>query len=134
MAYKLLVVDDDRDIIEVLQKKLLQEGYNVTVAFDGEEALLKVKEEDPDVVILDLMMPKLNGFEVLKEIRDKFQDKWRPVIIVSANAELDSMKSCYNLEADHYLTKPCTMENLLRGIRTMISLIPLRQNNKGPAR
>jgi len=128
MPYKLLVVDDDRDIVEVLKKRLLQEGYEVAVAFDGEEALLKLKEENPDVVLLDLMMPKLNGFEVLKEIREKYQDKWRPVIIISAKTELDSVKSCYNLEADHYLTKPCTIDNVLRGVSTMISLIPLRQN------
>ena len=127
MAYKLLIVDDDRDIVELLHKKLVQEGYEVVVAFDGEEALLKVKEDNPDVILLDLMLPKLNGFEVLKEIREKFKDKWRPVIIISAKTELDSVKQCYNLEADHYLTKPCSMENILRGIRTMISLIPLRQ-------
>ena len=128
MAYKLLVVDDDRDIVEVLKKRLAQEGYEVAVAYDGEEALLKLKEENPDVVLLDLMMPKLNGFEVLKEIREKYIDKWRPVIIISANTELDSVKSCYSLEADHYLTKPCTIDNVLRGVSTMISLIPLRQN------
>ena len=128
MAYKLLVVDDDRDIVEVLKKRLAQEGYEVAVAYDGEEALLKLKEENPDVVLLDLMMPKLNGFEVLKEIREKYIDKWRPVIIISANTELDSVKSCYSLEAEHYLTKPCTIDNVLRGISTMISLIPLRQN------
>lgn len=128
MAYKLLIVDDERDIIETLQDRLLREGYEVTVAFDGEEALLKVREDDPDVILLDLMLPKLNGFEVLKEVREKYNDKWRPVIIVSAKTELESVKKCYGLEADHYLTKPCTMENILRGIRIMISLIPLRQN------
>jgi len=128
MAYKLLLADDDKDVVETLKKRLLQEGYEVVVAFDGEEALLKIGEDNPDVILLDLMMPKLNGFEVLKAIKQKFKDKWRPVIIVSAKTELDSVKTCYGLEADHYLTKPCTMENLLRGIRTMISLIPLRQD------
>jgi len=128
MAYKILIVDDDKDIIEMLKKRLSQEGYEVVVAFDGEEALIKVKEDNPDIILLDLVLPKLNGFEVLKEVREKFKDKWRPVIIISAKTELDSVKTCYRLEADHYLTKPCTMENLLRGIRTMISLIPLRQD------
>ena len=128
MAYKLLVVDDDRDIVEMLKKRLLQEGYEVVVAFDGEEVLLKVKETNPDVILLDLMLPKLNGFEVLKEIREKYKDKWRPVIIISAKTELESVKKCYDLEADHYLAKPCKMENILQGIETMISLIPLRQN------
>ncbi|MDP2943945.1 MAG: response regulator [Candidatus Omnitrophota bacterium] len=126
MAYKLLVVDDDRAIVEMLKQKLLEEGYEVVVAFDGEEALLKLKEDNPDVILLDLMMPKLNGFEVLREIRQIYKDRWRPVIIISAKSDLESLRACYDLEADHYLTKPCTMDNLLRGIQTMISLIPLR--------
>ncbi|OGX40623.1 MAG: hypothetical protein A2984_02310 [Omnitrophica WOR_2 bacterium RIFCSPLOWO2_01_FULL_41_12] len=131
MTYKLLVVDDDKDIVETLQKRLLQEGYAVAVAFDGAEALTKVKTDNPDIVLLDLMLPKLNGFEVLKEIREKFKDKWRPVIIISAKNDLESVKTSYGLEADHYLTKPCTMENVLRGIRTVISLIPIRISEAG---
>jgi len=126
MAYKLLVVDDDKDAVETLEKRLAQEGYKVAVAFDGEEALLKIKEVDPDIILLDLILPKLNGFEVLKEVREKYKDKWRPIIIISAETDLEAVKKSYNLEADHYLTKPCTMDNILRGIRTMISLIPLR--------
>lgn len=126
MAYKILVVDDDKDIIEILQKRLLREGYEVSVAFDGNEALSKLKEFDPDVILLDLMLPTLNGFEVLKQVRMDANDKWRPVIIVSSKAELNNMQDCYNLEADHYLTKPCEIGNILRGIQTMLSLIPLR--------
>lgn len=128
MAYKLLIVDDDKDVIETIKERLLREGYEVTVAFDGEEALLKVKETNPDVILLDLMLPKLNGFEVLREIKQNYKDKWIPVIIISAKRELESVKACYDLEADHYLAKPCSMENILRGIRIMISLIPLRKN------
>lgn len=126
MAYKLLVVDDDKDIRETLKSRLNREGYDVVVAVDGEDALKMVKADNPDLIILDLLMPKLNGFEVLKEIREKFKDKWRPVIIISAKTDLESLKTCYNLEADHYLTKPCNFGNLLRGIETMISLIPMR--------
>jgi DNA-binding response OmpR family regulator len=126
MSYKLLVADDDRDIVETLKERLTKEGYEVVTAFDGEEALRCVKEDNPDVIILDLMMPKLNGFDVLREVRSKYKDKWRPVIIISAQTELDTLKKCYGLEADHYLTKPCNMENILCGITTMISLIPLR--------
>ncbi|MBU0709659.1 MAG: response regulator, partial [Candidatus Omnitrophica bacterium] len=87
----------------------------------------KIRKDDPDVILLDLMMPKKNGFEVLKEVRTNIKDKWRPIIIVSAKNDLDSIKLGYNMEADHYLTKPCSMDNLLRGIRTMISLIPARK-------
>jgi len=128
MTYKLLLVDDDKEIIDSLEPRLRREGYDVSVAFDGEEALTKVKEHNPDVILLDLMLPKVNGFEVLKDIRLKFKDKWRPIIIISAKHELAAVKECYDLEADHYLTKPCSIEKILRGIETMISLIPARIN------
>ena len=130
MAYKILVVDDDKDIVETLKNRLEKEKYEVAVAFDGEEAITKVKEADPDIVLLDLVMPKLNGFEVLKEIREKYKEKWRPVIVVSAQDDLESLRKSYSLEADHYLTKPCTMEHILAGIKTMISLIPIRDNKE----
>ena len=126
MAHKLLVVDDDREIVEMLNKILVREGYDVKVAFDGEEALARVRDFDPDLVLLDLMMPKLNGMEVLKEMRAKHNERWRPVIIISAKTELESLKECYELEADHYLTKPCTKEAILAGIKTMISLMSVR--------
>lgn len=127
MAHKILIVDDDKDVVEMLTKRLGQEGYTTAGAFDGEDALSKIKQENPDIVLLDLIMPKLNGFDVLKRIRSDFNDKWRPVIIISAKTELDSIKSCYAFEADHYLTKPCPMDLILQGIQTMISLIPLRK-------
>ncbi|MFH0790949.1 MAG: response regulator [Candidatus Omnitrophota bacterium] len=127
MSYKLLVVDDDRDILDAVSSRLIRENYQVVVACDGEEALLRVKGDDPDIVILDLMLPKLNGFDVLKRIRQNYNDRWRPVIIISARNELESLKTCYELQADHYLTKPCTFEKILQGIQTMISLIPIRR-------
>jgi len=127
MAFKLLVVDDDRAITDMLKQMLLNSGYDVAVAYDGEEALLKIKGENPDIIILDLMLPKLNGFEVLKIIREDARDKWRPVIIISAKNELESVQKCYEMEADHYLTKPCPLERVLKGVETMISLIPARK-------
>ena len=127
MAYKILLVDDDKEIMQILEQRLTKEGYEVVVAFDGEEALEKAAKDNPDIIILDLMIPKLNGFEVLKEVREKYNKKWKPVIIVSADIELSSLKKSYDLEADHYLTKPVTIERLLQGIETMISLIPLRK-------
>ncbi len=130
MFYKVLVVDDDKEIVATLQKILREEGYNVVAAFDGEEALVKLKNDNPDIILLDLVMPKLNGFEVLKEIREKYKDKWRPVIIISAKDELEFVRKGYNMEADHYLTKPCSMENILRALRTMTSLLHLRKGSK----
>jgi two-component system response regulator VicR len=127
MAHKILVVDDEKSVVDLYRKLLLREGYEVVEAYDGEEALQKVSSENPDIVILDLIMPKLNGFEVLREIRLKYRDKWIPVIIVSGNTELKTVKKSYDLEADHYLTKPVDVQRVLSGLQTMVSLIPLRK-------
>lgn len=130
MTYKILIVDDEKDIADSLKSRLLREGYEVVTAFDGEEVLIKAKQDNPDIILLDLILPKLNGFEVLKEIREKHTDKWRPVIIISGQNELKSVEKGYDLEADHYLTKPCDIDDVLLGIRTMVSLIPARIKNK----
>jgi two-component system response regulator VicR len=126
MGFKILVVDDEPDIVQVVSGRLAREGYEVSTAVDGEDALVKFAAFDPDLVLLDLTMPKLNGFEVLKQIREKYKDRWRPVIIISAQTELDTLRKSYDMEADHYLAKPCAMDVILRGIETMRSLIPLR--------
>ena len=127
--YKILVTDDNTDVVDILKKRLIQEGYEVIMAFDGDEAIIKIKLDKPDLVLLDLMMPKVNGFEVLKELRrlrDEEKDKWRPVIIISAKNELEAIMKCYNLQADFYLSKPCSLDDILNAIKKMISLIPLR--------
>jgi len=126
MSHRLLVVDDEKDIADPLARILSREGYQVSVAYDGEEALSRIKDNDPDVILLDLMLPKLNGFEVLQRIREKHNERWRPVIIISAQQDLETTRKCYHMEADQYLTKPCSTENILRGLRTLISLIPQR--------
>ena len=126
MTHRLLLVDDDREIIDALKPRLQREGYDVFTAFDGEEGLRMVKDCNPDIILLDLLMPKLNGFDVLKEIRTNMNDRWRPVIIISANSDLASVKKGYDMEADHYLAKPCTIDTVLHGIKTMISLLPAR--------
>jgi len=126
MAYKLLLVDDDIEIIDALKPPLQREGYELCTALDGEEGLRMVKECNPDIILLDLLMPKLNGFDVLKEIRTNMNDRWRPVIIISTSSDLASVKKSYDMEADHYLAKPCSVETVLHGIKTMISLLPAR--------
>lgn len=128
MAHRVLIVDDEKKITDALSLCLKKEGYEVSTAYDGKQALKKLKDDNPDIVILDLMMPKLNGFEVLEKIRKEFTDKWRPVIIMSAKNEMESWRKCHDLEADLYLTKPCSIDDILRGITTMISLIPVHKS------
>ncbi|MFA5059591.1 MAG: response regulator [Candidatus Omnitrophota bacterium] len=125
-----LIADDEVDVLEIMAKKISAVGYKVLTASDGQEAWEKIKAEIPDVILLDLRMPKLDGFMVLKNLRDNPPTKkWQPVIIISAVGELDSMKRGFDLEADHYLTKPCDMEVVLKSIRLMVSLIPQRRSN-----
>ncbi|MCU0666404.1 MAG: response regulator [Candidatus Omnitrophica bacterium] len=126
MAYKIMVVDDEQDVREFVGKRLISEGYDIILAADGEEAIEKASKERPDIVLLDLMMPKKDGFSVMQEIRKNFADKWIPIIIVSAKNDLEAVKKSYQMEADHYLTKPCTIDKILEGVKTMVSLMPLR--------
>ncbi|MCA9404014.1 MAG: response regulator, partial [Candidatus Omnitrophica bacterium] len=77
------------------------------------------------MILLDINMPVKNGFEVLKLVRENPSgDKWQPVIIVSARSELNDIRNSYNLEADHYIAKPCQMDDVLKAIRLMAALIP----------
>ena len=81
----------------------------------------------PDIIILDLNMPKMDGWAVLSQLRQTPPSRrWQPVIIISAQNELESFKKGVTLQADHYLTKPCQIEDVIRAIRLMLSLIPQR--------
>lgn len=81
MAKKVLVVDDEKPISDIIKFNLEKEGYEVVVAYDGEEALQKVESESPDLIVLDLMLPKIDGLEVAKQVRAK---RSTPIIMVTA--------------------------------------------------
>ena len=103
MAAKVLVVDDERMIVKGLRYSLMQEGYEVDCAYDGEEAVNSIHEKQYDIVLLDVMLPKLSGFEVLQQVRE-FSDV--PIIMLTAKG--DDMDKILGLEygADDYVTKP----------------------------
>ncbi len=128
---KILFAEDDQTIRDILTERIEKEGYLVIPVSDGEEAWEKIQSESPDVIILDLLMPKKHGFEVLKDLRQNppSPEKWQPVIIVSALSELDDIKKGYDLEADHYITKPCRAEDILKALKLMINLIPQRKTS-----
>jgi len=122
---KILMADDEEDVLSVMAKKIAKEGYQVVTACNGQEAWDKIQSESPDVVILDLTMPKLDGFQVLKNLRENPPAaKWQPVIIVSARRELEDMQQGFSMEADHYISKPCTVSDILKAVQLMIKLIP----------
>ena len=122
------MADDEPDILSVMAKKVAQEGYEVVTAPDGQQAWDKIHTESPDVIILDLNMPHKDGFEILKGLREQkpLPAKWQPVIIVSARRELDDVQKGFSLEADHYLTKPCQVADILKAIKLVLRLAPNR--------
>ena len=125
MSLKILIADDEPEILEIMARKIAERDYIVVTAADGEEAWQKIKSESPDIIVLDLNMPKKNGFEVLQELREHPpEEKWQPVIIVSARAELEDVQKGLSLEAEHYIVKPCSVEYILMAIKLMTGLIP----------
>ena len=125
---KILIADDEVDILEVMAKKIAAAGLEVMTAFDGQDAWEKIRQFVPDIVVLDLTMPRMSGFEVLQNLRKSPPNgKWVPVIIVSALGDVKDMQKGMELQADHYLVKPCTVEDILKGIRLMLALAPQRR-------
>ena len=121
MVRKILIVDDEREVVEFLQKGLVKEGFCVVSAFDGLEAKRKIKDEKPDLILLDLVMPGLNGWEVLKWLRQE-EKLSTPVIILSAKDALSDMKQGYQLKADTYLVKPININDVVSAIDLVCSL------------
>lgn len=119
-AKKVLIADDEKDFVTFLSVALKREGFDVFTAFDGIEAQVRIEENKPDIVILDLIMPRLNGWEVLKWVKGRKQTV--PVIILSAKDDFDDIKNTYNLDADYYMTKPVSVRDIIKGINTVSSL------------
>ncbi len=119
---KILVVDDEVDVQNILSFRLEINGFSVVVASDGEGALEKIKSESPDLVLLDLMLPKINGFEVCRMV--KFDDKHKtlPIIILSALDKEDDRKKALESGADAYFLKPFDLEGLLSKIRDLLAV------------
>jgi len=115
---KILIVEDDKHILAGLVDNLEMEGYKTVLARDGKEALAQVKERSPDLIILDVMLPKLTGFDVCKELRKA--GKNIPIIILSARAEESDKVLGLELGADDYVTKPFSPRELLMRVRAVL--------------
>lgn len=114
MMNKILVVDDEKAIADIIKFNLEKEGYIVDTAYDGEEGIKSINNSVPDLVILDVMMPKKDGFEVLKEIR---ADYMLPVIMLTAKEEEVDKVLGLELGADDYITKPFSMRELIARVK-----------------
>jgi len=114
MAKKILVVDDEKPISDIVKFNLTKEGYDVVTAYDGEEALAKVNEVNPDLSLLDLMIPKIDGLEVAREVR---KDHDMPIIMLTAkDSEIDKVLGL-EMGADDYVTKPFSNRELVARVK-----------------
>ena len=114
---KILVADDDQNIAELLRLYLEKEGYTVVLAADGEQAIERFSAENPDIVLLDIMMPKLDGWQVCRDIRKKSNC---PIIMITAKGETFDKVLGLELGADDYLVKPFAFAELLARVRTLL--------------
>ncbi len=106
MLPNILVVDDERDIVELLQHVLAKEGFRVGTAYDGREALDRVRDERPDLILLDVMLPELSGMEILKQLRSREDTRTIPVVLLTARQDEIDRVVGFELGADDYVTKP----------------------------
>lgn len=115
---RILIVEDEYSLADMIRECIEKEKYIVDIALNGEEGLYKAETEIYDVIILDVMIPKLNGFEILKKIRE--ENNSVPVLMLTAKSELDDKIYGLDAGADDYMTKPFEMKELLARIRALV--------------
>lgn len=118
MASKVLIVEDERAIVEILKFNLAREGYETLEALDGETGLALGRSADPDLILLDVMLPRLGGFEICKTLRD--EGSTAPIIMLTAREEENDKIFGLEAGADDYITKPFSMRELLARVKANI--------------
>ena len=124
---RILVVDDEIYIVHILEFSLTMEGYSILTASDGEEALRVIESERPDLIVLDIMMPKLDGYEVCRRLRQDEQFQELPVILLSAKGRPIDREAGLQAGADDYITKPFSPRKLLEKIRELLERKEMRK-------
>jgi len=119
---KILIVEDDASLLTTLKYNLQKDGYNVTTAIDGAEAVETARKAKPDLIILDIMLPKMNGFEVCRILR---KEMIVPILILTAKAEETDKIVGLELGADDYVTKPFSIRELLARVRAMLRRVKM---------
>ena len=117
---KILVVDDEIYIVHILDFSLGMEGYEVITALDGEQAIEQARNEKPDLIVLDIMMPKLDGYETCKILKSEKETRDIPVILLSAKGRNVDQKVGFEVGADDYITKPFSPRKLVERINSIL--------------
>ncbi len=120
MNNKILVIDDDTSINELIKVNLELGGYNVVQAYDGIKGFALAKQELPSLIILDVMMPEVDGFTVAKRVRENSSTKDVPIIMLTALSQLNDKANGFNIGVDDYLVKPFEIEELLMRVKALL--------------
>ncbi len=118
---KILVVDDEDHIVMILKENLEFSGFTVNTASDGLEALEQVEKDKPDLIVLDIGMPRMDGWEVTRRLRADPQNKTIPIIILTAYAQTSDQKKGVELGASRFITKPCDLAFLVEEINDLLA-------------
>jgi DNA-binding response OmpR family regulator len=118
---KILIVDDEVDLVETVRFPLEMEGYHVLVSYNGEDALNQARKENPDLILLDLMLPKLDGYKVCRLL--KFDDRYKHIPILMLTAKTQEKDKALGMEtgANEYITKPFEMDHLLARVKAYLN-------------
>ncbi|MDQ7786334.1 MAG: response regulator [Thermodesulfovibrionales bacterium] len=119
---KILIVDDAPDTVELLRKRFRAEGYDTDQAYNGEEGLQKVSEYNPDLLVLDVMMPIMDGYEVCKRMKADEKTKYIPILMLTAKGEIEHKVKGLDIGADDYMAKPFDYKELSARIRSLLSI------------
>lgn len=117
---RILLVDDEKDLVETVQFRLEANGYEVISAGDGQEGLSKARSEKPDLIILDLMLPKMDGYKVCGLLKKDARYAQIPIILFTARAQSDDVKMGEEVGADAYITKPFEPQMLLGKVKELL--------------
>ncbi|MBU4484038.1 response regulator [bacterium] len=118
---RILIADDERDIVQLLRLRFEIDQYDVDTAYDGEEVLVKVEQNKPDVILLDISMPKLDGFEVCRKLKADKRYKDIPIFILTARTHDKSKKIGKALKVEEYITKPFYLNSLVEKVAKAIN-------------
>ena len=123
MAHRILLVDDEKDLLELVKVRLEANGFDVMTARDGLEALEKARGEKPDLVILDVMLPKLNGYEVCTLLKQDPRYQNIPIVLFTAKTQEEDEKTGVGCGANAYVRKPFQPQELLDKIRSLLPVV-----------
>jgi CheY-like chemotaxis protein len=120
MTKKIMIVDDEPDMVDLLKVRLSSAGYKTMTAQDGQDAFDKIGQEIPDLLVLDIMMPKVDGYTLFKMLRANAKYKNIPIVILTASVELEDVRKCIKEGVEAYLRKPFKSETLLGIIKVLL--------------